>query len=688
MNVSSMPVSLIPGIGPKKQQYLRSAGIDTIEDLIYYFPRDYEDRTDCYTMDRLPQGQRAGFRAMVAGKPVINRYRKNFSVIKVPIEDSSGRGWAVWFNNKYTAQRLKPGKYYDFFGKVERIYGEIQVQNPVVTEIKPGTGGYCGEIAPVYSKSGGMSPSDFKQAIKRALLMLDGQLEDVLPESIRKEYGLEPFEQCIKTVHCPKSFDSLHKARYRLAFEEFLVMQLGLLTIKKVFAGNRKGVAFPKTRLEDVLLDRLPFELTEAQSRAWEEISEDMKRDTAMNRLLQGDVGSGKTIVAVLSLVRAVGNGYQGALMAPTEILAEQHYLTINRTLQGLGIKTVLLSGSLSTGAKQDVYRQIEEGTADIVIGTHALIQQNVEYHKLGLVITDEQHRFGVRQRAALIGKGLCPDVLVMTATPIPRTLALILYGDMDISIIDRMPPGRKRVNTYVVDGKARDRAYGFVRDQLKKGRQAYVVCPLVEDSESVEAASALSVYHDIADRLFKGFRVGLIHGRLSGQQKESIMRDFRDKKLDMLVSTTVIEVGVNVPNANVMVVENAERFGLAQLHQLRGRVGRGQHQSYCILIHQNGNPISRQRMGIMVSTADGFEISEKDLMLRGPGDFFGIRQHGLPELKIASLPRDLEILKKAQQLAERVANIQDQKKDTEWAALIRKVNSFLDGNSFPRHTI
>jgi ATP-dependent DNA helicase RecG len=688
MEANYLPVSEVRGVGPKKHKYLESIGISSVEDLLYYFPRDYEDRTKWYLISQLPHGKKAGIRAKVAGGAKVKNVRRNFSVIKVPVEDHSGKGWAVWFNNPYAAKSLRKNVTYDFFGKVERKFGEVQIHNPIVREIESYEDEYNGNIVPIYSKSGRLTPKDFERTIRSAIQMVGGQLEDIFPPEVRKEYRLEDINLSIKNIHFPSDCKSLEKARYRLVFEELFLLQLGLLMMKKGYEKKGKGIYYRPTVEEEKFVESLPYRLTDAQQRAWSEIKRDMENDTPMNRLLQGDVGSGKTVIAVLSLVKAVANGYQGALMAPTEILAEQHYATLSGLLSGFGMKTALLVGSCTAKEKQEIYKNIKEGKVDIVIGTHALIQEKLEFCKLGMVVTDEQHRFGVRQRSALFGKGANPDVLVMTATPIPRTLALILYGDMDISLIDQMPPGRKRVETYVVDKKIKERAYGFVVKQLREGRQAYVVCPLIEETDSVDAVSATETYENLVENYFKEFRVALIHGKIHPSEKERIMKDFRDGKIDMLVSTTVIEVGVNVPNANVMVIENAERFGLAQLHQLRGRVGRGDFQSYCILISEGKSKVARERMKIMASTTDGFDISEKDLMLRGPGDFFGTRQHGLPDLKIATLPRDIEILKKAQELAVIVANNVGQAADSKWTKALNKVKLLFEKNNFPIGTI
>jgi ATP-dependent DNA helicase RecG len=680
MDILKKPVSCLKGVGPKKQEYLQRMGIETLGDLLYNFPRDHEDRTCYYPMAELPHGRRAGTRAVVTGSPLTRRIRKGLTLTRVPISDGTATGFALWFNNPYTAKKLKRNEEYNFFGAIDRQVGGIQVQNPWVTKAAGGTGKEQGAIVPVYSKHGRLESRDFERMTAKALEAAAGRVIDILPESFRKEYGLEEINCCIKNIHFPKDFESLEKARYRLVFEEFLLLQLGLLMIKKETKDMKEGITFADTEEEQRLADALPYSLTNAQRRAWSEIKGDMEKASVMNRLLQGDVGSGKTVVAALALVKAAANGYQGALMAPTEILAEQHYITFTGMLKGFGISVDLLSGSCTPGRKREIYERVKNGDTDIIIGTHALIQEGLEFARLGLVITDEQHRFGVRQRAVLASKGANPDILVMTATPIPRSLALILYGDMDLSMIDEMPPGRKKVETYVIGEKIRERAYGFVEKQLKEGRQAYIVCPLIEDSDILNARSAEEVYEELAGRFLKGYRLELLHGRVGAQAKEDIMRDFREGRIDALVSTTVIEVGVNVPNACIMVVENAERFGLAQLHQLRGRVGRGESQSYCILINGSGSRVSYERMKVLTESNDGFYISEKDLQLRGPGDFFGTRQHGLPELSIARLPRDMGVLKSAQSAALSLMNEPHFLNDSEWTGAKQRLDCLFNG--------
>lgn len=682
MDVLGLPVSNVRGVGPKKQAFLQSMGICRIGDLLYYFPRDYEDRTKYYALAHLSHGQRAGVRARVVGRAIEKRFNRKLSIIKVPIQDNSSSGWAVWFNNRFAARKLESGKEYNFFGKVDRRF-EIQLQNPDVMQ-----DGNSRSIISIYPKCGKLTSKDFERFIETALEMALGRIKDIFPAEIRQHNNLEEINYCIKNIHFPETFESLKKSRERLVFEELLILQLGLLMIKENIKSNEEGIVFSERYEEEMFLESLPYTLTDAQKRAYCEIKSDMESSKVMNRLLQGDVGSGKTVLAVMSLLKAAANGYQGALMVPTEILAEQHYATIKDLLKDFNVNVALLVGNCSPKEKERIYRDLKAGKVDIIIGTHALIQETLEFLNLGLVITDEQHRFGVRQRSILFGKGRNPDVLVMTATPIPRTLALMLYGDLDISIIDQMPPGRQKIETYAVGKKLRDRVYRFVVSQLSEGRQAYIVCPLIEESEMIDAVSATQLYEELNSNQLKSFRVALLHGKLSGQKKEEIMRNFRDGKIDVLVSTTVVEVGVNVTNASIMVIENAERFGLAQLHQLRGRVGRGNYQSYCVLINRGNSKIARERMRIMSSTSNGFKIAEKDLSLRGPGDFFGTRQHGLPDLKIASLPEDMDVLKKAQELAIQIINQSDLWKNTKWKPVLEKIVLIFKENYLSSGTI
>ena len=509
-----------------------------------------------------------------------------------------------------------------------------------------------GKIIPIYPLTYGVSQNQIRKIIENGLTLVQEGLEETLPTYILDKYGLMDINLAINKIHFPKDFEEFEKARYRFAFEELLTMQLLLLNLKNKCMEKQTGIQFDKNIKMSNVINELPFKLTGAQLRALEDIDRDMESDRVMNRLLQGDVGSGKTVVAIIAAYKAVKSGYQMAIMAPTSILASQHLESFKEILEKFGIRCELLISNISAKKKKEIIEQIENGEIDVVIGTHSILQDNVKFKNLGLVITDEQHRFGVNQRSTIGAKGKNVDKLVMTATPIPRTLALILYGDLDISIIDELPPNRKKIETFAVGLSMEDRVNEFIKKQIGQGRQAYIVCPLVEESEEVEAKSVLELFEKYQTEVFADYRVAYIHGKLKQKEKEEIMEDFKNGNIDILISTTVIEVGVNVPNASVMVIQNAERFGLAALHQLRGRVGRGEYKSYCILKFKGRSENIRERMKVMQDTNDGFVISEKDLELRGAGEFFGTRQHGIPEFKVANLFEDMSILKKAQGLA------------------------------------
>ena len=542
---------------------------------------------------------------------------------------------------------MKYGKKYRFFGKISNKYGKIDLTSPVFDEIEKKNN--TGKIIPLYPLTFSLSQNTIRKIIENGLKDVeeDGGLKETLPQYILNEYKLEEINKAIETVHFPKEFADFEIARKRFVFEELLSTQLALLQLKNSNLKDHKGISFSKDVHMSDVINSLPFNLTKAQLRVLEEIDKNMEQDKSMNRLLQGDVGSGKTVVAMISAYKAVKSGYQVAVLAPTAILATQHLENFQKILKKFDIRCELLISGITKKKKTEILEKLQNGEIDILIGTHAMLEENVTFKNLGLVVTDEQHRFGVKQRTTMAQKGENPDVLVMSATPIPRTLALILYGDLDISVIDELPPNRKKIETFAVTKALEDRVNNFVRKQVDEGRQAYIVCPLVEES----------LYEKCKTEVFPNYRIEYIHGKMKQKEKDDIMERFKNGEIDILISTTVIEVGVDVPNSSIMVIEDAQRFGLAQLHQLRGRVGRGEYQSYCILKYEGKGKNTRERMKIMTQTNDGFVISQKDLELRGSGDFFGTNQHGIPDFKIANLFTDIDILKLAQEAAIKIVN-------------------------------
>ncbi len=648
-------VQYVKTVGPTKVTYLNNLNIYTLGDLLTYFPREYEDRSNIKPIASIQVGEEATIEARVVSEVSINRIRKNMVILKTIVEDNTGRCMLTWFNQTYIKLRIKRGETYRFFGKLTKEVNHFEMHNPVFDEI--GKEKNTGKIMPIYPTTYGLSQSAIRVAVENALASIKGDIKETLPEYLLKEYNLNGIENSLNEIHFPTSKDKRLEARKRLVFEELLTMQLTLLELKGKNE-EHTGISFDKNVKMSDVINSLPFKLTKAQLKVLEEIDNDMEKNKQMNRLLQGDVGSGKTVVAMISAYKAVKSGYQVAIMAPTAILAVQHFEEFKKILEPFKINIELLLGSTKPKKRKEILEDLANGEIDILIGTHALLTENVLFNKLGLVVTDEQHRFGVKQRETIIAKGLNPDVLVMTATPIPRTLALILYGDLDISIIDELPPNRKKIETYAVTKRMEQRVNEFVRKNINEGRQAYVVCPLVEEKEDSEDKNAdlkavkewTQIYQD---EIFPEYKVACIYGKMKQKEKDEIMENFKNGKIDILISTTVIEVGVNVPNASIMIVQNADRFGLAQLHQLRGRVGRGEYQSYCILkYNSNSGEVGKERMKTMQETNDGFVIAEKDLELRGTGEFFGTRQHGLPEFKIANLFVDMPMLKSVQSVA------------------------------------
>ena len=552
---------------------------------------------------------------------------------------------------------MKYGKKYRFFGKISNKYGKIDLTSPVFDEIEKKNN--TGKIIPLYPLTFSLSQNTIRKIIENGLKDVeeDGGLKETLPQYILNEYKLEEINKAIEIVHFPKEFADFEIARKRFVFEELLSTQLALLQLKNSNLKDHKGIRFSKDAHMSDVINSLPFNLTKAQLRVLEEIDKNMEQDKSMNRLLQGDVGSGKTVVAMISAYKAVKSGYQVAVLAPTAILATQHLENFQKILKKFDIRCELLISGITKKKKTEILEKLQNGEIDILIGTHAMLEENVTFKNLGLVVTDEQHRFGVKQRTTMAQKGENPDVLVMSATPIPRTLALILYGDLDISVIDELPPNRKKIETFAVTKALEDRVNNFVKKQVDEGRQAYIVCPLVEESEENDLQSVISLYEKCKTEVFPNYRIEYIHGKMKQKEKDDIMERFKNGEIDILISTTVIEVGVDVPNSSIMVIEDAQRFGLAQLHQLRGRVGRGEYQSYCILKYEGKGKNTRERMKIMTQTNDGFVISQKDLELRGSGDFFGTNQHGIPDFKIANLFTDIDILKLAQEAAIKIVN-------------------------------
>lgn len=657
-------VQFLKGIGEKRAKCLQEVGVETILDILYYFPRRYLDRRNITQIKDLKKDMTA----TVVGKVQfcgIKLGRKSRYILVV--FDGTGYMNCVWFHRvKYWNNVFEKGETVAFSGKVGH-FGDYQMVHPEFDKLSDsGEKDFLntGRLIPLYPSSEALSKvgfdsRGFRRVLKHAVADYAYALEESVPSAILKRQELIPLKTAIENVHFPKNKETLLQARRRLKFDELFYLELSLAYRRRNIETTRKGIEFLKvgdrTR---AMIESLPFELTGAQKRVVKEIRDDMKKPAPMNRLIQGDVGSGKTMVALIAMMMCVENDYQAALMAPTEILAEQHYLNIHAWLEELGIRVVLLIGSQNKTEREETRALIASGEAGIIVGTHALIQEGVAFHRLGLAIIDEQHRFGVEQRATLMKKGVSPDVLVMTATPIPRTLSLTLYGDLDVSIIDELPPGRKPVKTAWRSDKKRSEIYRFVAERIREnGAQVYVVFPLIEESEKMELKAAIANYEKLSSGIFSDFRVGLLHGAMKSAEKEQVMSDFKAGKLQVLVSTTVIEVGVDVANATIMLIENAERFGLPQLHQLRGRVGRGAKESYCFLIAQYPmTSDARVRLDTMAETNDGFKIAEIDLKLRGPGEFFGTRQHGLPQMQIADITKDTELLLKAREEAFRLA--------------------------------
>ena len=642
----SDPVTMLKGVGEVRAKQLAQLNIFTLRDLICHFPRGYEDRTKLVPIEKLEPDVPACFRAMVMNTPRTSHIRKGLDLTKVQVADSTGRLNVTFFNSRFAAQQLEYGREYIFYGAVSGDFIGYSMTNPVfeAPESQPVT---TRRILPIYPLTAGLTNAALLRLVQQALAVC-GLPEEILPAEVREKYGILPAERAYFAIHEPNSMAEAELAKKRMIFEEFFVFSAGLALMR---AARKEKKTEPYTDFDMApFYDSLPFTLTGAQSRAVGEILEDFRRGIPMNRLVQGDVGSGKTMVAAAAAYCAARNGAQTALMAPTEILAEQHFASLSALFVPLGVSVALLTGSMTGKQKKDVRERIAAGEVQVVIGTHALLSESTRFDNLGLVITDEQHRFGVGQRSRLSAKGEDPHLLVMSATPIPRTLALILYGDLDVSILDELPPGREPVDTFLVGESYRPRINAFIRKQVAEGYQCFVVCPAAEENEELGIKAASVWAETLQQTVFPDLRIALLHGQMKGAEKEAAMASFARGEADVMVATTVIEVGVDVPNATLMVIEDADRFGLSQLHQLRGRVGRGKAKSYCILTTHNRNPETLQRLKALCKTTDGFKIAEEDLRLRGPGDFFGSRQSGLPAFRVADLGCDLAAMKDAQQ--------------------------------------
>ncbi len=670
----SDPVTILKGVGPTKAKQFAALNIHTLGDLICHFPRGYEDRTKLVSIAKLEVDTPACFKAMVMNTPRTSHIRKGLDLTKVQVADHSGRLSLTFFNNKYAAGQLQYGQEYIFYGAVSGDFIGYNMTNPIFERLDspPVT---TRRILPIYPLTAGLTNAAMLKAVRQALEVCDPPAE-IIPEAVRRQYGILGADRAYYAIHEPNDMAEAELAKKRLIFEEFFVFSAGL-SLMRAARAEKKTQPWKNLDLRPFLA-ALPFSLTGAQRRAVEDILADLRSGAPMNRLVQGDVGSGKTMVAAAAAYCAANNHRQSALMAPTEILAEQHYASMEKLFAPLGISVALLTGSMTPKKKREVREAIASGEAQFIIGTHALLSDATQFNDLGLVITDEQHRFGVGQRARLSAKGSDPHLLVMSATPIPRTLALLMYGDLEVSIIDELPPGREAVDTFLVGESYRSRINAFIRKQVQEGHQCFVVCPAVEENEDMSIKAATVWAETLQQTVFPDLRIALLHGQMKGAEKEETMASFARGEADVLVATTVIEVGVDVPNATLMVIEDADRFGLSQLHQLRGRVGRGKAKSYCILTSRNRNTETLQRLKALCKTTDGFKIAEEDLKMRGPGDFFGQRQSGLPTFRVANLSYDLQTLKDAQSASAQWINEYGTSDTPEAAALRSRIGELF----------
>lgn len=675
MLTASTDIRFLKGVGEKRAELLRKRGIDTVGALLRFYPRAYLDWQNITPISECHEGENVCVRAEITSPVKTVNIRRGMTLYKFSAADDSGVIEVTLFNRKYLAENLREGRSYLFYGKLGYGITLRQMSSP---EIMPAE--YMG-IEPVYAAAEGLSSKTIEKIMKNALVYTDS-MQDAIPDGIRKKNGLCDFKAALKSIHFPLERQALESAKRRLVFEELFVLQTGLLFLKR----RRRALAgcTVKENLLDEFKKTLSFKLTGAQERVINECLTDMMSPRPMNRLIQGDVGSGKTAVAAALMYISAGNGFQSALMAPTELLAEQHFKTLCKITENSGIKCALLTGSLTKKQKDEVKAGLKSGEIKVAVGTHALLTDDVEFENLGLVVTDEQHRFGVGQRGRLSSKGNNPHTLVMSATPIPRTLGLVIYGDLDISIIDEYPAGRQKIATYCVDSSYNARVYNYIKKFIAEGRQAYIVCPLVDENEALGIKSASEYYEELSENQFKGYTLGLLHGKMKPKDKENVMRRFAAGEIQLLISTTVIEVGIDVPNAALMVIENAERFGLSQLHQLRGRIGRGEYSSACILISDVKSGDTKRRLDVIKNNTDGFKIADEDLKLRGPGDFLGSRQHGLPDMKIADIFADRETLHSAGKEAEELLRRDPMLHDAENAGLRSEITELfrrLNGN-------
>lgn len=674
-------IQTLTGVGEKRAKLFHKLGVFSVGALLRFYPRIYEDWSQPFTIEQAPFGVPCAIRAVVLHKPIETRIRKGMTLYKTSVTDGMRDLQLTFFNNPYIVNALTEGKEYIFYGKVS---GTLLRKEMSVPEFYPVSS--APSVCPIYRQTEGLSTRMISNAVKHALALLPEQVKDPIPYDIRMQYHLCELKYALEQIHFPDSMESMKIAKKRLVFEELLTLQLGLLELK--YRKKQETSLPPFIDYCNEFFQLLPFTPTSAQKRAISEAMADMtnpKKRSPMSRLVQGDVGSGKTAVAAALCYSVIKNDVQAALMAPTEILAQQHYASISDILKDTGISVGLLTGSVTPAKKRKLLEQLQDGSIQMVIGTHALISETVAFKNLGLVITDEQHRFGVAQRSLLAEKGNHPHMLVMSATPIPRTLALIIYGDLDISVLDELPPGRQTIETYAISSRKRARALQYIRTHLDAGQQAYIICPLVEESTN-DMASVVQYANALQTETFPDKVIGTLHGKMKPKEKDTVMTAFANGKIDVLVSTTVVEVGVDVPNAVIILIENAERYGLSQLHQLRGRVGRGNKKSTCILVSDVQNEEAIARLKILCSTSDGFRIADEDLRLRGPGDFFGEKQHGLPDLKIANMAEDMEVLKKAQSAARHVLSCDPKLEQPEHQGLkgqIKRLFSVFGGQGF-----